>query len=71
MTENEMLWQQTVLQKTEVAADQFWQFGSPNLPSETVEGDVYTITYGTQEYQILGTMHAEKMLEKDVGVQYD
>ncbi|KKY18530.1 putative b-mannanase [Phaeomoniella chlamydospora] len=66
MTYYESQWQETVLTETEIAADQFWQFASPDLSSGTDLGDDYSITYGTQQYQVIGTSHAEKMLAKNV-----
>lgn len=64
MTESESEWQQTVLTKTSVAADQFWQFGSPDAGAGL--GDVFTLTYGSDQYNTLATQHAQDMLAKSV-----
>jgi mannan endo-1,4-beta-mannosidase len=59
-------WQLTVL-KGGVAADQIWQFGTPDLsvPPGNL-GDVNTIFYNDTEYRILGKGHAAEMLAKHV-----
>ncbi|CAF9932350.1 MAG: hypothetical protein HETSPECPRED_008336 [Heterodermia speciosa] len=56
-------WQQTVLEKTSVAYDSFWQFGS-QLPSGTNPFDGYAIYYNTSEYEVLGNQHAKDMSQK-------
>ncbi|PVH83751.1 glycoside hydrolase family 5 protein [Cadophora sp. DSE1049] len=59
-------WQDAVL-KSGVATDQIWQFGShdQSVPGETL-GDVNTIFYGDEEYEVLGKAHARAMLRKRV-----
>ncbi|KAL4863200.1 mannan endo-1,4-beta-mannosidase B [Aspergillus spectabilis] len=65
-TELERPWQLTVVKETQVAADFIWQFGTV-LPVEgTRWGDVNSIYYGTEEYEILGFKHAKEMLKKPV-----
>ncbi|KAL5342041.1 glycoside hydrolase superfamily [Aspergillus crustosus] len=65
-TQLERPWQLTVVEKTQVAADFIWQFGTV-LPVEgTRWGDVNSIYYGTEEYEILGFKHAKEMLKKRV-----
>jgi mannan endo-1,4-beta-mannosidase len=58
-------WQTTVLKNTSIAADQIWQFGSPDLSvSPGSLGDVNTIYYNDTEYKILGSGHAAALLAK-------
>lgn len=65
-TQLERPWQLTTLEETQVAADFIWQFGTV-LPIEgTKWGDVNSIYYGTEEYEVLGFQHAEEMLSKRV-----
>ena len=57
-------WQQTVLSKTSVACDLFWQFG---IPLSINPYDNYVIMYDTSDgsdYQVLGNQHAAAMLGK-------
>ena len=56
-------WQQTVLTKTSVASDSFWQFGT-QLPSGTNPFDSYAIYYNTSEFEVLGTQHAQDLSKK-------
>jgi len=59
-------WQATML-KSGVAADQIWQFGTPDLSVPAVNlADVNTIFYNDTEYKTLGRLHAAKMLAKHV-----
>jgi mannan endo-1,4-beta-mannosidase len=63
-TGTEAPWQATVL-KGGVAADQIWQFGTPDLSvSPENLGDVNTIFYNETEYRTLGREHAAQMLAK-------
>lgn len=65
-TETEHPWQVTV-EKSGLAADQIWQFGSNDLsiPGPTL-GDVNTIYYDDAEYALLGKKHAANMAAKKV-----
>lgn len=56
----------TVLKDTEIAMDQFWQFGTINLTTGITDYDDYTIWYNDTEYTILAREHAAAMLEKQV-----
>jgi len=62
----EYQWQQTVLQKTEIAYDSFWQFASKLLPGGEDDSDIYGLYYGTPEYQLLVVDHAHAMDAKPV-----
>ncbi|KAL4747410.1 hypothetical protein BDW72DRAFT_209653 [Aspergillus terricola var. indicus] len=65
-TQLERPWQLTTLKETQVAADFIWQFGTV-LPVEgTKWGDVNSIYYGTEEYEILAVQHAREMARKKV-----
>ena len=70
MVASEQQWQATVLNQTEIAADQFWQF-STTLPSGTNDGDNFSLQYGSANYTILATTHAKAMLAKNVNGVYD
>ena len=59
-------WQLTVLDDTEVAMDQFWQFGTVGLSTGISGYDDYTIWYNGTEYQTLAREHAAEMLAKAV-----
>ncbi|KAL2838066.1 mannan endo-1,4-beta-mannosidase B [Aspergillus pseudodeflectus] len=65
-TEIERPWQLTVLKETSLAADFIWQFGSVLPESGTTWGDVNSIYYGTEEYEILGFKHVAEMRRKRV-----
>ena len=62
----EYQWQQTVLQKTEIAYDSFWQFASKLLPDGEDDSDIYGLYYATPEYQLLAVDHAHAMDVKPV-----
>ncbi|KAL4907764.1 mannan endo-1,4-beta-mannosidase B [Aspergillus multicolor] len=65
-TQLERPWQITVVEETKVAADFIWQFGTV-LPVEGVKwGDVNSIYYGTEEYEVLGFGHVREMEGKKV-----
>jgi mannan endo-1,4-beta-mannosidase len=65
-TGTELPWQETVL-KGGIAADQIWQFGTPDLSVPAANlADVNTIFYNDTEYKILGRLHAAEMLGKFV-----
>lgn len=61
----EVPWQTTVLLNTSLAADQIWQFGTPDLSvaPESI-ADVNTIYYNDTEFGTLGSGHAADMLAK-------
>lgn len=56
-------WQDTIVNKTSVAGDLMWQFGT-TLPSGTNPFDNYALYYGTNDYQVLGNNHARAMTAK-------
>ena len=59
-------WQEAV-SKSNIAADQIWQFGPRGASVErAVFEDVNTIFYGDEEYEVLGRKHAERMAGKRV-----
>lgn len=59
-------WQKTVL-KSGLAADQIWQFGTPDLSVPAADlSDVNTIFYNDTEYVTLGRVHAALMLAKRI-----
>ena len=62
----EIPWQTTVLEDTELAMDQFWQFGTIGLSTGLSDYDPYTIWYNATEYVPLAREHAADMLEKAV-----
>jgi len=59
---NEAAWQTTVL-SSNIAGDQFWQFGD-TISSGQTANDGYTIYYGTSEFTTLVTDHAAAMNAK-------
>lgn len=56
-------WQNTIVNKTSLAYDSFWQFGT-NLASGANPFDSYAIYYGSDEYKVLGNQHAAAMNAK-------
>ncbi len=56
-------WQDTVVQKTSIAGDMMWQFGT-QFPSGARPLDYYAVYYGTSELQTLGNAHAQVMAAK-------
>ncbi|KAL4778395.1 glycoside hydrolase superfamily [Aspergillus varians] len=66
-TQLERPWQLTMLNDTQLASDSIWQFGASHMPiSGTTLDDVNTIYYGSEEYKVLGTGHAEELRTKQV-----
>lgn len=58
-------WQATVLEQTEIAADQFWQFGT-QISTGLTNWDVNTLWTNDTEYATLAVAHAAAMLAKVV-----
>lgn len=59
-------WQETVVNKTSVAYDSFWQFAT-NSPSVINAVDNFALFYNTtvgSDYQVLAIQHAQDMLDK-------
>lgn len=56
-------WQTTIVNKTSVAYDSFWQFGT-QFPSGANPFDGYAVYYNTDEYDTLGNKHAKDMSAK-------
>ena len=59
-------WQETVVNKTSVAYDSFWQFAT-NSPSVMSAVDNFALFYNTtlgSDYQVLAIQHAQDMLNK-------
>lgn len=55
----------TVLKETSLAADQIWQFGTPDLSVSPFSiADVNTVWYNDTEYTPLARVHAAEMLAK-------
>ncbi|KAI4235176.1 MAG: hypothetical protein LQ352_008118 [Teloschistes flavicans] len=57
-------WQATIVNKTSLAGDMVWQFGTA-LPSGANPFDNYAVYYGSGEYGVLGTAHAKAMSGKN------
>ncbi|KAK3374342.1 family 5 putative glycoside hydrolase [Lasiosphaeria ovina] len=59
-------WLDTIV-KSGLAADQVWQFGPANLSANSADfGDEFTVCYNSSEFALLGTKHAQDMLDKGV-----
>lgn len=56
-------WQTTVINKTSIAYDASWQFGT-EFPSGVNPSDGYAVYYNTDEYNVLGNQHAAAMSAK-------
>lgn len=53
--------------KTGIAADQIWQFGPTNLSMDAkVLGDEFSVYVDMPEFEKLGKLHAQAMLDKKV-----
>ena len=58
-------WQQTTLEKTSVAYDSFWQFGTTLSINPFDDYAIYYNTTAGSDYEVLAYEHAAAMLAKN------